>query len=65
MNSKFLVSGSDDKRILLWNLEPNSPFQLFEGHTKEINCVMISSDCKLIVSCSNDFSVILWETETK
>ena len=51
-------------------LQNYNPYQFFEclrtleGHSSDVNSVAISSDCKTIVSCSDDHHIKVWDIET-
>jgi WD40 repeat protein len=54
-DGKHIVSGSDDKTILVWNMETCKQFSApLRGHTGWVQCVAISPDGKRIVSGSSD-----------
>jgi WD40 repeat protein len=56
-NEKFLVSGSSDKTIKLWELSSGKEVRTFEGHSSSVNSVVISADGKYIISGSTDKTV--------
>jgi WD40 repeat protein len=56
----LLVSGSADKKVILWNVEGNL-LAVFEGHTNAVQAVAISPDGKLIASGDWDNKVLLWD----
>ncbi len=64
LDNKFIVSGSEDITIRVWERESGSQLQEIKGHKNSITCVIISSDIKLIVSGSFDNSVRIWELES-
>ena len=51
---KYLISGSDDKTIRIWNLVNKSQEAILEGYTHSVKCLAISYDNAFIVSGSND-----------
>ena len=59
-DGRFIVSGSDDKTIKLWNIHERKEVCTFTGHTSFIWSVAMSADCKLIASGSEDKTVKLW-----
>lgn len=61
----LMVTGGTDGHIRLWNypivnLKENKPIKVYEGHTKEIDDIDISSDGKFIVSVAKDGKAYHW-----
>ncbi len=63
-DNKWLVSGSSDKTIKIWNTLNGKLERTLEGHDWKVLTLAISNDSKYIVSGSNDGSVKLWDFET-
>jgi WD40 repeat protein len=68
-DGKFVVSGSDDGSLMLWDttiddnpgtLENEQIVHRFIGHTDSVRSVVVSPDGRRILSGSNDNSLILW-----
>ena len=59
----FLVSGSDDHTVRIWDDEGNC-LRVLQGHTSWISAVAASPDGGLIASGSEDQSVRLWDSRT-
>jgi WD40 repeat protein len=60
----FLVSGSYESPIVrLWNTTTGAITQTLDGHSYAINSVTFSPDSRLLVSCSADHTVCLWDLE--
>ena len=53
-DNKFIVSGSGDKTIRVWEREIGAQLQELKGHNDLVRSVAISSDNKFIVSGSVD-----------
>ncbi|MBK6966515.1 MAG: caspase family protein [Bacteroidales bacterium] len=62
-SGQWLVSGSRDKSIKIWNLKTGSELKTLQGINEEINCVRISPDGSKIISSSNG-RFMLWEVST-
>ena len=60
----FLVSGSDDSTINLWDVQTGGVVKTFHGHTSSVLCVSISPNCATIASGSKDNTVRLWNIQT-
>ena len=60
----FLVSGSEDKTIKLWDIQTGGVVRTFCGHTKAVCSASISADCTTIASGSCDKTVCLWSVQT-
>jgi WD40 repeat protein len=63
-NGKYIVSGSDDETIKLWDINTGELLRSFEGHTDEVWSATISPNGKYIVSASGDETIKLWDIKT-
>ncbi len=63
LDGKKIISGSDDKKIRVWNVETYDNQGILEGHDDLITSVCISSDGKKIISGSRDNTIIVWNLE--
>jgi len=48
-NNKFLATSSDDKTVIIWDLNTGEEKVKLRGHTKEVNSVNFSFDEKFMV----------------
>ncbi|MEP0880975.1 caspase family protein [Trichocoleus sp. ST-U3] len=62
-DSQFIVSGSRDKTVRLWDIQGNAIGQPFQGHKSYVNSVTFSPDGQFIVSGSWDKTVRLWDIQ--
>lgn len=60
-DDKYLVSGADDKKILVWNCLSGMQVAHMEGHAKAVTCVSLSFDTAKLVSGSLDGTAKIWE----
>ncbi len=63
-DAKYIVSGSADNSIKIWERESGRLLKILEGHTESVFSVAISQDAKYIVSGSSDNSIKIWERES-
>ncbi|MFB0562266.1 MAG: WD40 repeat domain-containing protein [Candidatus Lokiarchaeia archaeon] len=63
-DSRYIVSGSYDDTIKLWNLHTGELIRTFSGHRDGVFSVCISSDSRYIVSGSEDNTIKLWNLHT-
>lgn len=61
---KYLVSGSNDKTIIIWNLATGKAERTLTGHGWNVTSLEVSSDGAYIVSTSNDGETIVWDFNT-
>lgn len=61
---RWMVSGSRDWTLRLWDLETNSVVRTFEGHQGTIHAVAFSPDGQTILSGSEDRTLRLWDVAT-
>ncbi|XP_015788187.1 DDB1- and CUL4-associated factor 5-like [Tetranychus urticae] len=69
-NGQLMVSGGDDRRVLLWNVEKalsdkDKPIVMKAEHTSNIFCLGLDSDNRHIFSGGNDEQVIIHDVETR
>ncbi|MBW4433613.1 MAG: caspase family protein [Pelatocladus maniniholoensis HA4357-MV3] len=62
-DGQYIVSGSDDKTLRLWDNQGRLIGQPFQGHEGAVTSVAFSPDGKHIVSGSRDRKVRLWDIQ--
>lgn len=60
-DGQFLVSGSADKTVKLWDAAKGRVIKTFAGHAGNVTSVAISPDFQWIVSAGNDRTVKIWD----
>ena len=63
LDGTFLVSGSDDKTVILWDIQTGGVIKTFHGHIRIVWSVSISPDCTTIASGSSDHTIHLWDVQ--
>lgn len=63
-DSRFIVSGSDDKTLRLWDVATGSSIKTLNGHTNYVFCVNFNPHSNMIVSGSFDETVRLWDVKS-
>lgn len=61
---KFVLSGSRDKTLRVWEPATGRCIHTLEGHQSEVNSVTCTPDSKYAVSGSYDRTIRVWELET-
>lgn len=66
-NSKFILSGSFETSIRIWNIEKMLPEGLFVGHNKPVTSIIFTKlkQDKFFFSASMDKTIRLWNIKTK
>ena len=64
-DNKYIISGSSDCTVRIWDLQEKKEKAILRGHTDEIVKVVVTSDNKFIVSASNDTTLIIWNIQEK
>uniref|UniRef100_A0A0C1RPE7 Uncharacterized protein n=1 Tax=Tolypothrix bouteillei VB521301 TaxID=1479485 RepID=A0A0C1RPE7_9CYAN len=60
-DGQYIVSGSDDNTLRLWDIHGNLQGQPFWGHESPVTSVAFSMDGQYIVSGSRDNTLRLWD----
>jgi len=63
-DGKFIVSGSMDNTLKLWDIQTGKEIRTLTGHKGIINSVTFSENGKFILSTSSDRTVKQWDFET-
>jgi WD40 repeat protein len=64
LDSRQVVSGSDDNTVRLWDTVTGAALQTLEGHSHAVLSVDFSLDSRQVVSGSDDDTIRLWDTVT-
>ncbi len=62
-NKKFLVSGSDDYTVRVWNIASGMQVKVMYGHVQKVNSVALVMHDMFAVSASSDRSFCVWNME--
>lgn len=60
-----IVSGGNDKTVIIWHLETGKRRKKLKGHRDGVNCVAISPDGQTVVSGSKDKTVKIRDLDNK
>ena len=59
-DGRFIVSGSDDKTVKVWDAASGRLLRSLDGHTDRVRAVALSPDGRTIVSGSWDHTIRAW-----
>ena len=57
---KYIISGSLDSTIRIWNFLEKKQKSVLKGHLDGIKTLAVTSDNKYIISCSFDRTIRIW-----
>ena len=63
-DGQYIVSGSDDKTIKIWDINTGECLKILEGHTDSVRSVAIIPDGQSIVSSGGDSTIKIWDIST-
>lgn len=63
-NAEWLVSGSEDNFIRLWEVSTGECRQIYEGHSESVNDINLNTNMEYLASGSSDRSVRVWSVFT-
>ena len=61
--SKYIVSASDDKTLIVWSIETRDKVLTLEGHTTYVFCCCFNPSGTIIASGSYDETIRLWSVK--
>ena len=64
INKEYLISGSRDKTIKIWDIYSSSCICSLIGHDNWIRTLFVSPNGNYIISASDDKSIRIWELKT-
>ena len=59
-DGKHLVTGSNDRSVIVWDAATGKLQRVFQGHLREVTCVAVRPDNLQVASASDDGSIRLW-----
>jgi WD40 repeat protein len=63
-NKRMLVTGGNDKSVIIWDIATAAPIKTLLGHTWKVNSVSFSRNDQYLVSTGNDGEVRVWDVNT-
>ena len=61
MGERNIITGSDDKRVRIWDIRSGECSQILKGHTDTVNCVHLHSKSGYLLTGSDDHTVRIWD----
>jgi|JFJP01.1.fsa_nt_gi FOG: WD40 repeat len=63
-DSQWLISGSEDHTIKVWDIATGQEIYTLTGHTGSVLTLVLTSDGKQVISGSADHTIKVWSLET-
>ena len=63
-DSKYVISGSSDKTLKVWDLQTGEFLCTLTGHIERIRTVAVTPDSKYMISGSGDKTLKVWDLQT-
>ncbi|UCC65657.1 MAG: DUF4062 domain-containing protein, partial [Anaerolineae bacterium] len=63
-DERWVVSGSADQTLKVWDLESGEELATLQGHTRSVSAVAVTPDGRRAVSGSDDNTLKVWDVES-
>lgn len=63
LNSEFVISGSDDSNVYIWNKETSKIETILSGHRDVVNCAIGHPSIPMVVSSGIERMIKIWTPE--
>jgi len=63
-DSRFLISGSDDQTVIIWEVGSGLKLNVLSGHKGAVNSVAFSPGGRFAASAGDDKTVLIWDLES-
>ncbi|KAK3028321.1 hypothetical protein RJ639_037783 [Escallonia herrerae] len=63
-DTPYLITGSDDQTVKVWDYENETCVQILEGHKHNITAVCVHPEVPIIITGSEDMSIRIWHATT-
>jgi WD40 repeat protein len=64
VDGKYLISGSDDTTLKVWDWQTGVEVRTLTGHTGSVRVIALSVDGKYLISGSDDTTLKVWDWQT-
>ncbi|MGJ5674164.1 MAG: WD40 repeat domain-containing protein [Nostochopsis sp.] len=64
VNNQFILLGSEDGKLIFWEISTAKCLHTFKGHTGSVNSLCLSTDNQFAISGSEDGTLKFWEVAT-
>lgn len=63
-NKQMMVTGGNDKSVVIWDIATSKPIRTLLGHTWKVNSVAFTKNDQYLVSTGNDGEIRVWDVNT-
>jgi len=63
-NKLMMVTGGNDKSVVVWDIATGKPLKTLLGHTWKVNSVAFTKNDQYLVSTGNDGEIRVWDVNT-